>query len=171
MCIWWLVYVFIAAMCFSKFCICTVNVVLSLSTLSSGMATSRHETFLGTCAEGQMGAMLRVVCFVGCVRDVLRGREHKDGGRLQISVMSSSAVRKCHLKVPGKVFLLRCLRMIGSMSIWLMTPPQIVSWRCRLPRKRLNKVLGVSCSVQGSLATVPFKKKNVFVSTGCSLRQ
>lgn len=75
----------------------------------------------GTRAEGQMGAMLRVVCFfvffVGCVRDVLRGRGHKDGGRLQISVTSSSAVRKCRLKVPWKVFLLRCLRMIGSMSI------------------------------------------------------
>lgn len=45
---------------------------------------------------GQADAMLRVV---GRVLDVLRGREHNNAGRPQVSVMSSSDARKCHLKV------------------------------------------------------------------------
>lgn len=40
--IWWVVYVFIAAMCFKKLCICTVNVVLSLSLLFSSIAMLQH---------------------------------------------------------------------------------------------------------------------------------
>ena len=82
MCIWWLVYVFIAAMCFSKFCICTVNVVLSLSTLSSGMATSRHETFWGDACWGTDGcnaACCLFFCFFCgmCARCVKRKRTQR----------------------------------------------------------------------------------------------
>lgn len=48
--------------------------------------------------RGQIGAMLRVVCFVGCVLDALRGREHKNDWRQQINILSP-CVGKCHLKV------------------------------------------------------------------------
>lgn len=98
---------------FSKVCICTVNVVLSLSTLLSSVAVSHSEG--SVC--GQIGAMLRVVCFVGRVLDALRGRKYKNAERQWVSVTSSRGVRECRLKVlwlfcevtEGRVFLLRCL--------------------------------------------------------------
>lgn len=61
---------------FSKLCVCTVNVILSLSMLflqCSHVATGDALRDV----QGQIGAMLRVVCSVGRVLDALRGREHK----------------------------------------------------------------------------------------------
>ena len=42
---------------------------------------------------GQTDTMPCVVCFVGCVLDMSREREHDGAGRLQISVVSSTNVR------------------------------------------------------------------------------
>lgn len=85
---------------FSKVCVCTVNVVLSLSTLLSSVAVSHSEG--SVC--GQIGAMLHVVCFVGRVLDALRGREHKNAERRWVSVTSSRGVR---VSFEGPVAILR----------------------------------------------------------------
>lgn len=70
--------------------------VLSLSMLFSSIAMLQHYTFWGTCVWTDR---CHAVCFVECVLDVLRGREHSNVWRQQFSVMSTSDARQCHLKV------------------------------------------------------------------------
>ena len=162
---------------FSKWCICTVNVVLSF--IDASLQYSHFATFDalgfvgGYCTYGQIDAMLRVVCFVGRVFDMWKGGEYNTAGRLQMSRVSwcekwsEVKVALVFFDVTEGIFSAEMLENDWfNIRIKLDVHLTDDSSDCSLTGskdcsgKRLNKVLGVLFLFRGVWPQSPLKKKN-----------